>query len=95
MLIRTAIFTPYGPDIIIALVPPPFTEPEAGGLMLKRLHPFFPVSPIMLVSIQPNGFRAYATFQTSTLLALLQLENLTFTALDIFSPPVKDVDLPF
>jgi hypothetical protein len=50
----------------------------------------------MLVSIEPNGFRAYAPFQTGELLALLQLETLAFQEIDISLPaPERDAPLPF
>ena len=48
------------------------------------------------VSIELNGFRAYAPFQTGELLALLQLETLAFQEIDISLPaPESDEPLPF
>jgi len=50
----------------------------------------------MLVSVERDGFGAYAPFQTHTLLALLQLEHLTLHELDLDVPPAeKDEPLPF
>lgn len=89
MRLQTAIFTPYGSEIVLVLVDSRFTRKLAGDVMLSRLAPYFPRHPIMLVSIEENGFRAHSTFQTSRLLALLQLENITFTEIDIGLPPVR------
>jgi hypothetical protein len=50
--------------------------------------------PIMLVSIEDNGPRAYATFETHMLLALIQLENLFMTVLDLDALPPEEA-LPF
>jgi hypothetical protein len=50
----------------------------------------------MLVSIERNGFRAWAPFQTGKLLALLQLETLALREIDLsLPPPDKDEPLPF
>lgn len=89
MRLQTAIFTPFGSEIVLVLVESRFTRKADGDAMLKRLAPYFPRHPIMLVSIEANGFRAHSTFQTSTLLALLQLENITFREIDIGRPPAR------
>lgn len=50
----------------------------------------------MLVAVERDGFAAYAPFQTHTLLALLQLEQLTLHEIDLSVPPAeKDEPLPF
>lgn len=48
----------------------------------------------MLVSVEDNGFKAYATFQTAALLALLQLNQLALVDLDLDTPP-PEPELPF
>jgi len=63
---------------------------------LARLQKHFPLEPIMLVSVERDGFDAYAPFQTYTLLALLQLEQLTLHEIDLsVLPAEKDEPLPF
>jgi hypothetical protein len=94
--VQTAIFTPYGPSIVVALVDSHFTVSGAGDQLLDRLAKHFPRDPIMLVSVEQNGFRAYATFQTGVLLALLQLELLSLEELDLDQPPIEaEAPLPF
>lgn len=82
-----------GSPLLVALVDSDFTRPAAGDALMARIQPHFPTMPIMLVSIEASGFRAHAAFQTGALLALLQLEQLTFSSLDIDKPPEKK--LPF
>ena len=48
----------------------------------------------MLVSIEDNGMRAYAPFETHVLLALIQLENLRLESMDL-GQPIPEVELPF
>ena len=63
---------------------------------MAKLQKHFPLEPIMLVSVERDGFAAYAPFQTHTLLALLQLEQLTLHEIDLSVPPAeKDEPLPF
>jgi hypothetical protein len=51
---------------------------------------------MMLVSIEPNGYRAYAPFETHRLLALMQLEQLTLQPVDLSLPPPEKYEaLPF
>lgn len=96
MKIRTAEFTPYGSVIIVALVGSNFTDSASGLVMLLTVQKYFPQNAIMLVSIQDNGFRAYATFLTSELLALLQLEELVYADLDLAVAPVApEEEMPF
>ena len=94
-IIQVATFTPYGTDIIVALVESTFTVAGEGDLMLRRISRHYPFNGIMLVSIQQNGFRAYAAFQTAQLLALLQLEVIDFTALDLNGEIADERPLPF
>lgn len=84
-----------GLALAIVLVDSADTLPERGPALLRRLQPYFPALPIMLVSIEDNGFRAYATFQTSELLALVQLEHVNFIEIDIAAGPPDAQELPF
>lgn len=96
MKIPVAQFSPYGPSIAIALVASQYTNAEHGPAVLKRLSPHFPTQGIMLVSVEDNGFKAFATFQTGVLLALIQLEYLQFSEVDLHKPPaLPEQDLPF
>ena len=94
MLVRVATFTPYGSEIAIILVDSANTAPQAGAAMLRQVERHIRVKPIMLLSIEENGYRAYATFQTAVLLALLQLEQVTFADLDL-TAAIPDLALPF
>ena len=85
---------PYGSPLLVALVPSDFTNSTAGPNLVKRLQPYFRCLPIMLVSVETNGFRAHAAFQTHVLLALIQLEYLNFEELDLNTPP-PEVALAF
>ena len=96
MKIRVTQFAPHGSPIVVAIVDPALTVKGAAEPVLKKVAEHFPFLPVMLVSIQPNGFRAYAPFQTGELLALLQLEQLRFREIDISLPaPEDDEPLPF
>lgn len=96
MIVQVTSFTPYGPKIVIAVVPSSYTVDPEASKMLRRLQPYLPTDAIMLVSIESNGYQAFAAFQTSTLLSLLQLEMLDFYDLDISRPPPEsDEELPF
>lgn len=81
--------------LAIVLVDSADTLPERGPALLVRLQPHFPALPIMLVSIEDNGFRAFATFQTSELLALVQLEHVAFVEIDIDAASSDAGELPF
>jgi len=79
---------------VVAVVDLEFLEPVAGNKLILRIQPYFPARPIMLVAVADNGFRSYAHFQTHVLLALLQLEYLQLSELDLsIAPPEKE--LPF
>ena len=96
MRIQVTQFAPHGSPIVVAIVDSAFTVRGAGETVIKKVAEHFPALPIMLVSIEPNGFRAYAPFQTGELLALLQLERLDLREIDISLPaPESDVPLPF
>jgi hypothetical protein len=96
MKIQVAEIDPYGSVIIVAIVASEFTVARSGDALIEKLQPYFRIHPIMLVSVQQNGFRAYAHFQTHLLLALIQLENLTLRDLDLSVPPEEvDEELPF
>jgi hypothetical protein len=96
MRIQVMEFAPHGSPIVVAIVDSTFTVAGAGDAVIRKVAEHFPALPIMLVSIQPNGFRAYAPFQTGELLALLQLERLDLREIDISLPaPETDAPLPF
>jgi len=96
MKVQVAEVTPFGSPVLIAIVPTTFTGPVSGPGMLQKLQPYYRLHPIMLVSLEKNGFRAYATFETHMLLALIQLEFLDLTELDLsIPPPDPDDELPF
>lgn len=96
MKVQVATFAPHGSPILVAIVDSAFTVQGAAEPILKKIAGYFPTQPIMLVSIEPNGFRAYAPFQTGQLLALLQLETLTFSEIDLALPaPEHGEPLPF
>jgi hypothetical protein len=96
MRIQVTQFAPHGSPIVVAIVESGFTVRGAAEPVLKKVAEHFPAQPIMLVSLEPNGFRAYAPFQTGELLALLQLETLQLQEIDIMLPPPEnDAPLPF
>lgn len=96
MKIQVAEVTPYGPPILVAIVPSEYTVSATGPGLIRRIEPHYPTHPIMLVSVESNGFRAFAPFQTHKLLALIQLEYLQLTELDLeMPPPDRDEELPF
>ena len=96
MKFQVTTFAPHGSPIVVAIVDSALTVKGAAEPVLKKIAAHYPTHPIMLVSIEPNGFRAYAPFQTGQLLALLQLESLRFTEIDLALPaPERDESLPF
>ena len=95
MRIQVAEVTPYGAPTLVALVPSEFTVTVAGDDLLVKIQRHYPTHPIMLVSVEANGFRAYAKFQTHMLLALIQLEYLDLVELDLATAPAESDDLPF
>lgn len=96
MKVRVAEIDPYGSIIIVAIVDSKYTVAGPGDELLRQLQPYFKIHPIMLVSVEHNGFRAYAPFQTHLLLTLIQLENLHLRELDLSTPPAEeDEELPF
>lgn len=96
MRIQVTEFAPHGAPILVAIVESRFTVKGAAEPLLKKVAEHFPTLPVMLVSIEANGFRAYAPFQTAELLALLQLEQLRFREIDVSLPaPEDDAPLPF
>jgi hypothetical protein len=96
MRIRVTQFAPHGSPIVVAIVDSRYTVKGAAEPVLKKVAEHFPAQPVMLISVEPNGFRAYAPFQTGELLALLQLETLALREIDISLPaPEGDAPLPF
>lgn len=95
MRIQVTQFAPHGSPIVVAIVESRLTVQGAAEPVLKKVAEHYPARPVMLVSVEPNGFRAYAPFQTGELLALLQLETLEFEEIDISVPAPDDAPLPF
>ncbi|MFC5509691.1 hypothetical protein ACFPOU_00955 [Massilia jejuensis] len=95
MKIQVTQFAPHGAPIVVAIVESGLTVEGAAEPVLQKVAQHFPARPVMLVSVEPNGFRAFAPFQTGELLALLQLETLEFQEIDIALPAVNDLPLPF
>ena len=89
-------FAPHGSPVVVAIVEPRYTRAGAAEPVWKQVAAHFPARPVMLVSVEPNGFRAWAPFQTGQLLALLQLETLALREIDLSLPPPRvDEPLPF
>ena len=96
MKVQVTEFAPYGSPVVVAIVEPRYTLPGAAEPLWKQVSAHFPARPVMLVSTEANGFRAWAPFQTGQLLALLQLETLELHEVDLSLPPVReDEALPF
>lgn len=96
MKVQVTEFAPHGSTIIVAIVESRYTLPGAGAPVWRQLGALYPGRPVMLVSIEANGFRASAPFQTGQLLALLQLETLTLREIDLADPPPeRGAPLPF
>ena len=96
MKVQVTEFAPHGAPIVVALVDSPYTVAGAAEPVARQVQAHFPTRPVMLVSVEPNGFRAWAPFQTGQLLALLQLESLTLREIDLaLPPPEQDAPLPF
>jgi hypothetical protein len=92
---KSACIAVGGSMLAIVLVDSADTLPERGPALLLRLQPYFPTLPIMLVSVEDNGFRAFAMFQTSELLALVQLEHVNFVEVNFNAEPANSPSLPF
>lgn len=95
MKIQVADFENYGSLIAVALVDSEYTAKGAGDSMIARVQPYFPTKPVMLLSIEQNGFRGYSHFESHRILALMQLELLAFSEVDLSIPPADDSELPF
>lgn len=81
--------------IALVLVGLEFTDPGPGDELLTALHANFPLNPIMLVAVLPNGFRAHAAFQTATLLSLVQLDKIKFEMIEVGRKPPDESEPPF
>lgn len=85
--VPVAEFDPYGSPIALAVVPSEYTLPSEGPSLIRKIQPYLPTRPIMLVSVEQNGFRAYASFQTHVLLMHAQLQYLEFSEIDLTVEP--------
>lgn len=95
MRVKVGQWTPYSTTIAVALVDSEFTVQSAGQLLIKRIEKYYPSQAVMLVSVEDNGFRAYAYFQTHEFLALMQLDVIAFEEIDLSVPPAHESELPF
>jgi hypothetical protein len=80
--------------VLVVLTESQFTVAGPGDDLLAKIRPHFPTLPVMLVSIEDSGFRAYAPFQTHTLLAYLQIPLIHWHDLDM-AAPLPEEDPPF
>jgi hypothetical protein len=94
VLISVAEVISCNSPLMIAIVPSEFTEPGSDHLLAKRIGKYFLPLPVVLISVEKNGPRAHAPWQTHVFLALLQLEKLELSTLDLNVPPPED-ELPF
>jgi hypothetical protein len=93
--LRAGIVTVRGVRLALAFVAPSFLETGAGDALLARLTPYFPGLPIMLMSTVAGDARAYATFNTSLLIAELDLTGVALCDLDLDTPAPETRTLPF
>lgn len=84
----------YGSDVVVALVDSAFSQEGAGDTLMQRIAPHYPGRPVMLVSLEENGYRAHAHFQTHMILMALQREQLRFEEVDL-DQPLPEEELPF
>jgi hypothetical protein len=82
-------------NLLLVLVDPSTAVAGAGDTVIQKAMRHFPASPAMLVAVTDNGFKAYAHFQTHKLLALVQMLQITWTAIDLDAAPAADNELPF
>lgn len=95
MILRAGIVSVRGVRIALAFAPARYLGPGLGDALLARLTPYFPGLPIMLVSIKGGKRRAYATFDTSTLLAELDLDGIEEHPVDLDAAPPDTRAPPF
>lgn len=95
MILRAGIVSVRGVRIALAFAPARYLGPGVGDALLARLTPYFPGLPIMLVSIKGGKRRAYATFDTSTLLAELDLDGIEEHPVDLDATPPDTRAPPF
>ena len=95
MRIDTAVVTILGMHIALVFPHPSYVHPGVGDLLIKRLEPYFPTTPIMLVTLEYGDERAYATFQTGPLLAALDIDQIFLKEIDLDIAPVEEAELPF
>lgn len=94
MKVQVAHYELSGSFILMALVESNFTLPGNGNKLIGEIEKHHPAQGIMLISIETNGFRAYSFFESHRILALMQLDNLTFSELDL-ARPSPEPELPF
>jgi hypothetical protein len=93
--LRAGIVSVHGVRIALAFAPARYLAPGVGDALLTQLTPYFPGLPIMLVSSKAGKRRAYATFDTTALLAELDLEGIEEHPVDLNIPPPDASELPF
>ncbi|MEH6436680.1 hypothetical protein [Massilia sp. DD77] len=95
MRVDTAVVTILGVRIVLVFPHPSYVYPGVGDLLIKRLEPHFPTTPIMLVHLEYGEERAYATFQTAPFLTALDIDQIFLREVDLDVLPVEEIELPF
>lgn len=95
MKLRTGIVDVRGVRLALAFVRPEQAAPGVGDALLKRLAPWFPTLPIMLVSLDSRIPRVHATFETDILFVALDLGDIVTHEIDLDQPPPDSAELPF
>jgi hypothetical protein len=96
MKIEVALTVLKGVRVAVAFPPPAWVVPGIGDALLARLQPHFPALPVLLVSSQPHGLRAHASFQAMALIEGADLGALARFELDLDQPPaLPDAPPPF
>ena len=95
MRLSAAIVSVRGVRIALVFAPARYLGAGMGDALLAQLTPYFPGLPIMLVSGKAGKRRAYATFDTTALLAELDLDGIEEHPVDLDTPPPDTSELPF
>lgn len=95
MTLTCGIVTVRGIRMALVFADPGLLQAGAGDALLARLGPWFPRLPIMLVAPRANPVRAYAQFDTRSLLQELDLTGMVELKIDLDRPPPDDTAPPF